>query len=104
MGVGDALPWRGRPAGPYPLSLAIEMMAQAALAILSESLAEDEKGRSVYLAGVSRARWVAQLAAGDRVSARAERLGSYGALVKVACALERGQERVAEAELLLALA
>ncbi len=108
LSAGDALPWRGRPEGPFPLSLALEMMAQAALATLAGDRGAGEEGRTAHLAGVNGARLLAPLEApieaGDRLSARAELAGRFGALVKVTCALERDDETVAEAELLLALA
>ncbi len=108
--AGDALPWRGRALGPYPLTLAVEAMAQAALALLGNlgNAGPDGGGeRSAHLAGVNEARLLAPIEgpieSGDRLTAYADLAGRFGPMVKVECHLDRDEERVAEAELLLAL-
>jgi hypothetical protein len=100
--AGDALPWRGEPRGPYPLSLAVEAMAQAALAAVPAEQ-ELEAGGRVFLAGIEDARLLAKIHAGDRLEARAELQGRFARAVKVRCRLERDGTPVAEATLLLAL-
>ena len=107
--MGDALPWRGRVGEAYPLTLAVEAMAQAALVLLAEAEGRPEGGggRSAHLAGVNGARLLAPsgapVGAGDRLTARADLAGRFGLMVKVECSLERDEQKVAEAELLLAL-
>jgi hypothetical protein len=100
--AGDALPWRGEPRGPYPLSLAVEAMAQAALAALPREGPGTVGGRA-FLAGIEDARLLAEIHAGDRLEASAELLSRFGPAVKVRCRLERDGRPVAEATLLLAL-
>jgi 3-hydroxymyristoyl/3-hydroxydecanoyl-(acyl carrier protein) dehydratase len=107
--AGDALPWRGEPRAPYPLSLAVEAMAQAALAAVPAEREEEAAGR-VFLAGIENARLVAEIHAGDRLEASAELQGRFGPAVKVRCRLKRPSSdsagagaTVAEATLLLAL-
>jgi 3-hydroxymyristoyl/3-hydroxydecanoyl-(acyl carrier protein) dehydratase len=107
--AGDALPWKGDPRGPYPLSLAVEAMAQAALAALPQQ-GGGEPGAQVYLAGIEDARLLAEIHAGDRLAASAELLSRFGPAIKVRCRLKRPSSdsaetgvTVAEATLLLAL-
>jgi 3-hydroxymyristoyl/3-hydroxydecanoyl-(acyl carrier protein) dehydratase len=99
--AGDALPWKGDPRGPYPLSLAVEAMAQAALAALPQQKS-GEPGARVYLAGIEDARLLAEIHAGDRLAASAELLSRFGPAIKVRCRLEQDGAPVAEATLLLA--
>ncbi|HUF79023.1 MAG TPA: hypothetical protein VMR44_08915 [Thermoanaerobaculia bacterium] len=99
--AGDALPWKGDPRGPYPLSLAVEAMAQAALAALTQQEG-GEPGARVYLAGIEDARLLAEIHAGDRLAASAELLSRFGPAIKVRCRLEKDGAPVAEATLLLA--
>ena len=96
--AGDALPWRGHPRAPYPLSLAIEAMAQAALTAVP---AEEPAGR-VFLAGIENARLLTEIHPGDRLEATADLLSRYGPAIKVSCRLTREGTKVAEATLLLA--
>jgi 3-hydroxymyristoyl/3-hydroxydecanoyl-(acyl carrier protein) dehydratase len=99
--AGDALPWKGDPQGPYPLSLAVEAMAQAALvAVPAEQ--EAEAGGRVFLAGIEGARLLAEIHPGDRLEASAELLSRFGPAIKVRCRLTREGTPVAEATLLLA--
>lgn len=110
-GVGDALPWRGGGFDrPFPLSLAVEAMAQAALAALPPAGGAGDEGAAggaVFLAGIDGARMLAPIWPGDRLEAGATIEGRFGPAIKVACHLDRrsgaSAERVAEARLLLAL-
>lgn len=90
---------------PLPAVLAIEILAQAALAGLApEGEAGEGKGTGLgLLAGVDEARFHQPLRPGDQVTAMVETEGRFGRLVKAAGRLEREGEVVAEARLLLAL-
>jgi hypothetical protein len=107
--AGDALPWRGYPRGPYPLSLAVEAMAQAALAAVPREGPGTVGGRA-FLAGIEDARLLAEIHPGDRLEASADLLTRFGPAIKVRCRLKRPSSdsagagaTVAEATLLLAL-
>lgn len=93
-----------------PLSLALEMMAQAALVVLTRD--PDRAGPPMgLLAGISEARMhgaPGELAPGDRLVATATLKGRFGRAVKAVCRIDRpgqspGEETapIAEAELLL---
>ena len=99
--AGDALPWKGDPQGPYPLSLAVEAMAQAALAAVPQDR-EDESPGTVFLAGIENARLLEEIHPGDRLEATADLQGRFGPAIKVSCRLSREGTPVAEAVLLLA--
>ena len=79
---------------PLPLGLAIEILAQASHVLLGG-------GDQVFLGGVEGARLLAPCNAGDRLQARAEPAGAFGGMFRVAAALERDGQRVAEATLIL---
>jgi 3-hydroxymyristoyl/3-hydroxydecanoyl-(acyl carrier protein) dehydratase len=85
------------------LTLAIEILAQAALLLMSSSAAAggESQPQAAFLGGIDDARLLQALLPGDRLLARAEVAGRLGAMVKLATRLERQGERVAEATLLL---
>jgi len=100
--LGASLPRQG--AAEYPLSLAVEAMAQAVLAAPPAELGRaGSAGGSAHLAGIEQARLLAAIAPGDRLEARAEVAGRFGPAAKVRCHLERDGEPVAEATLLLTI-
>lgn len=105
LSEGRATP-RSREGGtpPLALSLAIEMMAQAALAVLPRDPERDGQPMGL-LAGVTGARLHGRAVSGDRLVARTRLLGRFGPAVKAACSLRtEAGEPVAEAELLLSFA
>jgi 3-hydroxymyristoyl/3-hydroxydecanoyl-(acyl carrier protein) dehydratase len=85
-------------ADPCPLTLVVEILAQAALLLAGEGAAAAEP---VFLGGVDEARLLAPLRPGDELRARAAVVGSAGGLTRLATRLERDGEVVAEATLLL---
>lgn len=86
----------------YPLSLAVEAMAQAVLAAPPPELGSGEVDpKNVQLAGIEQARLLSAIAPGDRLEAHTELAGRFGPAAKVRCRLERAGEPVAEATLLL---
>jgi 3-hydroxymyristoyl/3-hydroxydecanoyl-(acyl carrier protein) dehydratase len=93
-----------RGAGELPATLAVEALAQAAIAALAPAQGDDaDRGASGgVLAGIDSVRFHAALVAGDRLEARATLLGRLGALVKVHAELRRGDVIVVEGDLLLA--
>lgn len=103
--LGSRLPRHpGDPGGAFPLTLAVEVMAQSVLAVPPRELATaGSSAGGAQLAGIEQARLLAVIAPGDRVEARAEVAGRFGPAAKVRCRLERGGETVAEAVLLLTL-
>ena len=95
-----------RGAGELPPTLAIEMMAQAALVLLAREGGAGAAGESAgagLLAGVEGVVFHAPLRPGDRLEAHATLAGRFGRLVKVRTRLEREGAAVVEGELLLAL-
>lgn len=102
--LGGSLPRQADAGAGYPLSLAVEMMAQSVLAAPPPELPRgDSPPGSVHLAGIEQAKLLAKIAPGDRLEARSEIAGRFGPAAKVRCRLERDGERVAEATLLLTL-
>lgn len=98
--LGSGLP--RQPGGDYPLSLAVEVMAQAVLAVPPAELASGGADpANARLAGIEQARLLAAIAPADRLEAHAEVAGRFGPAAKVRCRLERDGEPVAEATLLL---
>jgi 3-hydroxymyristoyl/3-hydroxydecanoyl-(acyl carrier protein) dehydratase len=88
------------------LTLAVEILAQAALLVMSSSSASAEAGgesgeSAAFLGGIDDARLLQALRPGDRLLAYATVAGRLGVMVKLATRLERRGERVAEATLLL---
>jgi 3-hydroxymyristoyl/3-hydroxydecanoyl-(acyl carrier protein) dehydratase len=83
--------------------LAVEVMAQAALLVLGSAVDGDEAAGGGLLAGLDTVTLHAPLRPGDRLRAQAELLARMGPLVKVRCALRRGEALVVEGSLLLAL-
>ena len=79
-----------------PPFFAVEILAQAAHLLLAPA------GGLYYLAGIREARLLAPLASGDRLVARAEVSGRFGAILRVTGRLERDGEPVATADLWLA--
>lgn len=77
-----------------PLSLAVEIMAQASHVLLGGS-------PGVYLAGIEAARILAPIAVGDRLSAAAELTGRFGQMIRVSAHLDRDGQVVAQATLIL---
>lgn len=107
---GGALPGprlSGTPsAGGYPLSLAIEAMAQSVLAAPPTEGGEGREGGSggrAHLAGIEAARILTEIRPGDRLEGRSELRGRFGPALKVHCELTRAGEPVAEATLLLTM-
>jgi 3-hydroxymyristoyl/3-hydroxydecanoyl-(acyl carrier protein) dehydratase len=113
---GPVLGWTaggayGRGGDPMPVTLAVEMMAQAALLALpaassgSAPAAADQPPRRGLLAGLDGVRFHLPVVPGDSLEARAELAGAFGRLVKARVMLLRSgsAEVVAEGELLLAL-
>ena len=105
--VGGAL---DRGAGAAPAMLAVEMMAQAALVLLTRDGSGEGAGegqgegeRVGLLAGVDGVVFHATLAAGDRLEAHADVAWRFGRLVKVRARLTRDGAVVAEGDLILAL-
>lgn len=93
--AGDAVYLR---ADPLPLTLAVEILAQAALLLAGAAGAAEP----VYLGGIDEARLVLPFAPGDDLRARAAVSGAAGGLTRIATRLERSDgELVAEATLLL---
>jgi 3-hydroxymyristoyl/3-hydroxydecanoyl-(acyl carrier protein) dehydratase len=86
-------PWF-RDGGALPLSLAIEIMAQASHVLLGGAA-------GVFLAGVEEARILAQLGAGDRLVPSADLTGRFGQMIRVAARLHRDGQLVAQATLIL---
>jgi 3-hydroxymyristoyl/3-hydroxydecanoyl-(acyl carrier protein) dehydratase len=78
--------------------LLVEAMAQAAMLLVASP---EERGRGL-LAGIDEAQFLATVAPGDRLRARATLVGRLGGLVKLEATLEREGELVARAGLLLA--
>ncbi len=92
--------------GGYPLSLAIEAMAQSVLAAPPTEASEGGKegsGGRAHLAGIEAARLLAEIRPGDRLEGRSELQGRFGPALKVRCELTRDGEPVAEATLLLTM-
>lgn len=91
----------------YPLSLAIEAMAQSVLlrppGVGEESGDVPDGGRRAQLAGIEGAKLLAAIRPGDRLEGRSELQGRFGPALKVRCTLVREGEPVAEATLLLTL-
>jgi hypothetical protein len=91
-----------------PLSLALEMMAQVALVVLTRDPDRDGPPMGL-LAGISEARvhGASRVTAGDRLVGTATLKGRFGRAVKVLCRIDRpepggaGSWPIAEAELLL---
>lgn len=84
----------------FPLTLAVEGLAQAALALLPRP----EGGRSGAmgsLAAVDGAQLLAEIRPGDVLVAEIRVLGRFGPAIKVAGSFLRDGERVVEAGLLL---
>jgi 3-hydroxymyristoyl/3-hydroxydecanoyl-(acyl carrier protein) dehydratase len=83
-----------------PNALLIEILAQAAI-LLDPEGSEEQGG---LLAGIDQASFAAlPVAAGERLSVRVNRAGSFGRLAKVTGSLERQDgARLCEASLLLA--
>jgi hypothetical protein len=82
-----------------PLSLAVEGLAQAALAVLPRE--DGRPGATGSLATIDGGRLLAEVRPGDVLVAQVELLGRFGPAIKVACAFLRDGERVVEASLLL---
>lgn len=107
VSVDSALPGpRGAGEGQpgYPLSLALEAMAQSVLA--SPPALEEEgsaPGGRAHLAGIEDARLLAAIRPGDRLEGRSELKARFGPALKVRCELLREGEPVAEATLLLTM-
>ena len=95
-----------RGGGELPASLAVEVMAQAALVALAPEAGEGggtaQQGGGL-LAGLDTVSFHAPLRAGDLLRAEATLVGRMGPLVKVRCELRRDGELVVEGGLLLAL-
>jgi hypothetical protein len=88
----------GRPFA-FPLTLAVEGLAQAALALLPR---EDGKpGGMGSLAAIDGAELLAEIHPGDVLVAEVQVLGRFGPALKVAAAFTRDGERVVVASLLL---
>ena len=89
-------PWsRG---GALAEPMLIEAMAQAAMLLM----ARPEERSGAVLAGIDGAEFLLPVAPGDTLRATAKLLGRLGGVVKLAAALERGDQVVAHANLLLA--
>ena len=82
-----------------PGSLAIEILAQAAMRVLRPEATGPQ--RIGGLAGISSARFAAPLRPGDRLTAVVRLEGRFGAAVKARCCLIRDQTEVAIATLVL---
>lgn len=93
----------------YPLSLALEAMAQSVLADPPgpEGGEAGEGGSEpigrAHLAGIEDARLLAEIRPGDRLEGRSELRARFGPALKVRCELTRDGEPVAEATLLLTM-
>lgn len=87
-----------RPFG-FPLTLAVEGLAQAALALLARE--DGRPGGMGSLAAIDGAVLHAELHPGDVLVAEVQVLGRFGPALKVAAAFTRDGERVVEASLLL---
>jgi 3-hydroxymyristoyl/3-hydroxydecanoyl-(acyl carrier protein) dehydratase len=98
--VGASLP--RAPGAGYPLSLALEAMAQSVLAD-PPKLEGDAPGGRAHLAGIEDARLLSEIRPGDRLEGRSELQARFGPALKVRCELTRDGEPVAEATLLLTL-
>lgn len=90
-------------AGGYPLSLALEAMAQSVLAAPPGAGGEEQAPGRAHLAGIEAARLLAEIRSGDRLEGRSELQGRFGPALKVRCELTRDGEPVAEATLLLTM-
>lgn len=104
--LGAAMPRQAElgSAAEYPLSLAVEAMAQAVLAAPPAELqSQGSRSGSAHLAGIEEARLLAAIEPGDRLEAHAEVAGRFGPAAKLRCRLVRNGEPVAEAILLLTL-
>ena len=90
----------------YPLTLALEAMAQSVLAdppgLEGEEQAGAPGGRA-HLAGIEDARLLAEIRPGDRLKGRSELKARFGPALKVRCELLRDGDPVAEATLLLTM-
>ena len=91
----------------YPLSVALEAMAQSVLAT-PPGMGEGGEGKAppvgrVHLAGIEDARLLTEIRPGDRLEGRSELQGRFGPALKVRCELVREGEAVAEATLLLTM-
>lgn len=110
-GAGQELSWTlggalDRGVGAAPAMLAVEMMAQAALVLLSREGGGDADAGTPgagLLAGVDGLVLHSVVGAGDRLEADAAVAGRFGRLVKVRARLTREGVVVAEGDLLLAL-
>ena len=100
---GNAAQLRG--AEELPAFLAVELLAQSTLIALAEPDGETPPtgGGLGLLAGVQDVQFHAPLRPGDRLSVAATWVARLGALSKVRAELRRGDELVAEGELLLAM-
>lgn len=102
--VGASLPRNlgGAPGAGYPLSLALEAMAQSVLADPPKAEGDAPGGRA-HLAGIEDARLLDEIRPGDRLEGRSELQARFGPALKVRCELIRDGEPVAQATLLLTL-
>lgn len=87
----------------FPLCLAVEGLAQAALALLprQDGRPGGRPGATGSLAAIDGAQLLAEIHPGDILVAEVQPLGRFGPAIKVACAFRRDGERVVEASLLL---
>jgi len=86
------------------LTLAVEILAQAALLLQSSAATgggAPATGSAAFLGGVDEARLLLPLAPGDRLLAYSTVVGRLAGMIKLSTWLERRGERVAEASLLL---
>lgn len=99
--AGERLPGAASLDRPFsfPLTLAVEGLAQAALALLPR--ADGHPGGTGALAAVDGARLAGEIRPGDILIAEVTLLGRFGPALKVAAAFTREGERVVEASLLL---
>lgn len=88
--------------GPIPSFLALEMVAQASIVVLSEELPATPAGDRVLLAGVQGASFHDPLRPGDTLRARVTLDARFGRILKVTGSLEREEIPVFEGSLLLA--
>lgn len=91
-----------RDARGYPLTLALEAMAQSVLADPPKAEGDAPAGRA-HLAGIEDAHLLREIRPGDRLEGRSELQARFGPALKVRCELTRDGERVAEATLLLTM-
>jgi 3-hydroxymyristoyl/3-hydroxydecanoyl-(acyl carrier protein) dehydratase len=90
----------------YPLTLALEAMAQSVLADPPGAEGEEPgsaPGGRAHLAGIEDARLLSEIRPGDRLEGRSELQARFGPALKVRCELLRDGEPVAEATLLLTM-